>query len=426
MKLSSISVLFVIALAFQAGLTWFAVDIVKYPISNFEDSWQYVGITDNVLAGHGFAIEREFPWRPDGTRTPGMLLINIPLRVLWRGQDLHAALASRLILALAALIVGIIAARTLRSSSGFLAGAALIVTPSISYYTITPFETELHYLLALSLLFLGTLIASSRRLVGLLLVATASGYALLLRPAAQFPLIATALVYLAWVRLTRKTWRNGTALGLCMAVIVGTSLAYVLWGARNYAVFGAFAFSTVPGNNLLHVNAAGMRPFLDDRAVREINEAIAAHPIQIPLYAPMPPHYGMNQFVYAAEQSRAGRALIQKHPLAFLVSHCVGSFRAFSIFEPKMLTTHFGMLPAYVISSAQMIFTVGGFLGIARLWKNCEPEHRLVVAAMLAAGIVSVISAGVLASPRFRLPLEIPLATGWAALVEGRIRASSP
>jgi len=39
---------------------------------------------------------------------------------------------------------------------------------------------------------------------------------------------------------------------------------------------------------------------------------------------------------------------------------------------------------------------------------------------MLVAGIVSVLSAGVLASPHFRFPLEIPLAIGWAKLVGGR------
>jgi hypothetical protein len=69
-----------LALGIQAGLTWFAVRVVQYPLSTVADAWEYVGITDNVLAGHGFATEREFPWRPDGARTPGMLFINIPLR----------------------------------------------------------------------------------------------------------------------------------------------------------------------------------------------------------------------------------------------------------------------------------------------------------------------------------------------------------
>jgi nitrate/nitrite transporter NarK len=196
--------------------------------------------------------------------------------------------------------------------------------------------------------------------------------------------------------------------------VIGTCLAYLLWCARNYLVFGAFAFSTVPGVNLLHWNAAGMRPFLDNTAAQEVSEALAAYPTIVQR------HYESDQFSVAAEQVHAGLSLLKKYPLAFFFSHVVGSFRAFSVFEPMVLKNHFGTLLVYLISLAQLGLTAGGLIGVARGWKSCDAKSRLVLAAMLVAGIVSVLSAGVVASPRFRFPLEIPLAIGWAQLIRGR------
>jgi hypothetical protein len=410
----AILVIFLIALGIQTGFTWFAVRVVQYPISAAPDAWEYVGITDNVLAGHGFAVERTFPWRPDGARTPGMLFVNIPLRRLFPNHDLYAALASRIVLALIGIMVGIMAMQLLANPYGLLAGAILILTPSVSYYTINPFETELHYLLALSGLFLGISLAFTRRLVGVLVVVVASGYAMLLRPAAQFPLLAVALVCFIWCSVARAKLIKRTALWLGASVVIGTCSAYLLWCARNDLVFGAFTFSTVPGFNLLHFNAAGMRPFLDHTAAQEVSEALAAYPIRIQRY------YGSDQFAVAAEQARVGLNLLKKYPLAFFSSHLVGSFRAFLVFEPMILNTHFGILPVYLISLVQLGFTAGGLVGVARGWKSCDARYHLVLTAMLVAGIVSVLSAGVLASPRFRFPLEIPLALGWAKLVGER------
>lgn len=407
-------VFFLIALGVQLGLTWFVVDLIQYPISTVADAWDYVGITDNLLAGHGFAIERKFPWRPDGSRTPGMLLINIPLRVLFPHNDFYAALASRVVLILIGVIVGVIAIRILDNPYALLAGAILILTPSVSYYTINPFETELHYLLALSALFLGALIAFTRRIVGLMVVVVASSYAMLLRPAAQFPLIGVGLVCLTWFSVADTGPIKRVALSLCASVLIGTSCAYLLWCARNYLVFGAFVFSTVPGHNLLHMNAAGMRPFLENTGAKEVSETLAAYPIIVQR------NYGSDQFAVAAQQAHVALGLIRKYPLAFLSSHFIGSLRVLSVFEPTILKDHFGMLSVYLISLVQLGFTAGGLIGVARIWKCCETRYRLVLAAMLVAGIVSVLSAGAVISARFRFPLEIPLAIGWVQLIRGR------
>jgi hypothetical protein len=163
----AILVVFVTALGIQAGVTWFAVSVVQYSISTDRDAYEYVGITDNWLAGHGFAVEREFPWRPDGARTPGMLFINAPLRWLCPDRDLLAALAARVVLAVIGVLVGVMAMPTLQNPYGLLAGALLIVTPSVGYYTINPFVTELHYLLAFTLLFLGLSLMFTWRVGGI-------------------------------------------------------------------------------------------------------------------------------------------------------------------------------------------------------------------------------------------------------------------
>jgi hypothetical protein len=409
-----ILVFFLVALGLQAGLTWFAVSVARYPISTVADARGYISITDNVLAGHGFAMERTFPWRPDGARTPGMLLINMPLRVLFPDHDLYAVLASRVVLALTGVIVGVMAMQILHNHYGLLAGAILILAPSVSYYTINPYETEMHYLLALSVLFLGIALAFTRRIVGLLAIVVASGYAMLLRPAAQFPLIAVALVCLIWFSVAREKLLKCTALWLGASVIIGTCLAYLLWCTRNYLVFGAFAFSTIVGDNLLLHYAAEMRPFLDNTAAQEVSEAVAAYPTEAQN------NYESDQFAVAAKQTRVGLGLIKKYPFAFLSSHFIGSFRAFSVFEPLFLKSRFGRLPVYLISLAQLGLTAGGLIGVARGWKSCDARYRLVLAAMLVAGIVSVLTVGVHASPRFRIPLEIPLAIGWAQLIGRR------
>jgi hypothetical protein len=179
---------------------------------------------------------------------------------------------------------------------------------------------------------------------------------------------------------------------------------------RNYLVFGAFAFSTIPGNNLLLHNAAEMRPFLDNNAAQEVSEALVA----------FQRNYGSDQFAEAAERARVGLGLIKKYPRAFLSSHLVGSFRAFAVFDPLFLKDRFGILLVSLLSLVQLGWTAGGLIGIARGWKSCDAKFRLVLAAMLVAGIVSVLTVGALASPRFRLPLEIPLAIGWAQLIIGR------
>jgi hypothetical protein len=303
------------------------------------------------------------------------------------------------------------AMQLLDNPHGLLAGAILILAPSVSYYTINPFETELHYLLALSVLFLGISLAFTRRIVGLLAVVLASGYAMLLRPAAQFPLIAVALVCLTWFGVAREKLLKRTALWLGASVVIGTCLAYLLWCSRNYLVFDAFAFSTVPGNNLLRHSAAEMRPFLDKTAAQEISEAIAAYPTIAVRY------YGSDQFAVVAEQARVALSLIKKHPLAFFFSHIISSFHAFSVFDPWFLKKRFGILPVYLITLVQLGLTAGGLIGVARGWKSCEARYHLVLTAMLAAGIISVLSAGAITSPRFRFPLEIPLAIGWARLI---------
>lgn len=397
-----------LALALNLALTWYVVGVMRFPISSDRDSFEYVGITDNLLAGHGFAVEPNSPWRPDGSRTPGMLLINLPLRVFSEKNDLSAALAGRLALLSAALVVGILGVRVLGNAYGWLACCFLLITPSIVYYTINPYETELHYLLALSLLFFGISLTSTHRAAGVIVATVSSAYAMLLRPAALFVLLTIIVVLLLSILFLENRNLKMITLVLAAGIMGGTVFAYGGWSARNYLTFGALEFSTVGGYNLLHYNAAGMRPYLDPSAADEVSAALAANPVIVQR------NYSVDQFRVAAAQGKAGLALIEKYPIAFARSHLDGSWRALLLFDVSVLKNRFGLIPLSVLTAFQILLSFAGFLGISLIWRRAPESVRLLLVILLASGLVSVFTSGVLASPRFRFPLEIAFAVGLA------------
>ena len=97
-------ILFAAALLLQSAATIGAVLFLELPISTGWDEQDYIRTADNVVAAHSFSIEDAPPFRPNGFRTPGPLLLNIPLRLLSFKNDTAAALISRFVVFLGGLL----------------------------------------------------------------------------------------------------------------------------------------------------------------------------------------------------------------------------------------------------------------------------------------------------------------------------------
>jgi hypothetical protein len=402
--------LFVAALLLQAMISVGAVVLYDVPVSTETDSVEYITTAENVLRGNGFSIEHTAPWRPNAYRTPGPLLTNIPLRILSFNSDVLAIIISRLILLGAALLVIRLASQLGLSSFAFLAGTFFVLMPSIGYYTILPYSTETPYSAACGLLFVATLAYLTQdRWEPLMLIGLAAMYALYLRPAALVVLIGyiVAALLIGLTKICHGRWRLFLAAGSCLA---GVLIAYGTWAYRNYTVFGAFQYTAVAGHNLLHWNASGMEPHLDETGKKELRTSLLKHPTFLQRYS------GFDQFVVANEQGKEGMRLILKYPLPFIRSHLEGTVQSFFVFTPSMLKSH---SPTLMIAASVLhcLLALMGIVGLAASWRSFSDVQRISLGLMLTVGVASILTGGAFFSPRFRIPLDLLFAVGCALFV---------
>jgi hypothetical protein len=399
--------LFVAALLFQTGATIGAIVFLQLPISTGWDNEEYIRTADNVLAGHGFSIEDAPPFRPNGFRTPGPLLLNMPLRLLSHNSDIAAALISRMALSLGALLCVLVAVQLSLGKYALLTGSLFILTPTMFYYSMLAYSTELPYAVACGLLEAGTILYLSKAShAGLTLIGLSSLYALYLRPAALFVLIAyTGSCALAAILIKQVLRRRLLIAGT--ACLLGAGIAYTTWCYRTYIVFHAFEYSTVSGENLLKWNAQGMRPFLDRRGTEELDESLNKYPIKLQRYS------GPDQFVLSDQEGKEGLRLIFKYPMAFLRSHLRGASASAFLFCPASLQSRQSSL-CIGMSIVHFGFLLFGTVGLILLFPLLNPAQRAALLIIAVVGIVSVLTGGALYSPRFRIPLDIPLVVGSA------------
>ena len=402
--------LFLTAFLLQATVSVSAYLLYGVPVSTEVDSVEYIRTADNVLAGNGFSIEDTAPWRPNAFRTPGPLLINIPLRILSFDNDLLSIILSRLLLLVVAVLVIDLAFRLGLSSYALVAGTFFVLMPSITYYSLLPYSTEMPYTAACGLLFVGSLAYLNQGRWGpLVLIGLAAMYALYLRPAALFILAAYVVVAML-IALRRRYQARRRILLAAASCLLGVIVAFGTWGYRNYKVFGAFQYSTVSGFNLLHYNAHGMESYLDEVAKQELQAALVKYPTFLQRYS------GLDQFILSNHQAKEGLRLILKYPLAFLQSHLEGVIQSFFLFSPIILKIRSPTLvvAASIVHSGLAIM---GIWGLAASWKTFSETQRFALLLMLTVGVVSTLTGGALFSPRFRSPLDLLLAVGCALFV---------
>jgi hypothetical protein len=396
---------FVTALLLQTAATIGAIVFFGLPISTEIDSVEYINTADNVLARGSFSIEEAPPFRPNGFRTPGPLILNIPLRILSLKNDMAAALITRLVLFLAAILCVLNASQLGLKSYALLAGPLFVLTPTMFYYSMLPYSTELPYSVACNLLQLGTfLYLGKARTLGGVLIGFSALYALLLRPAALFVLIAYVGSCALGALVTRDALRRRIVIagGVCL---LGACIAYATWCYRNYVVFHAFQYSTVSADNLLKWNARGMEPFLDGQGRQELRESLGKYPLALQRYS------GPDQFVLARQESDEGLRLMRKYPVAFLKSHLRGAVESALIFRPASLGPRLGVL-VVAMSAAHLGYLVLGMFGLLLLYRTLNHAQRAALLIIAVAGAISILSGGSTHSPRFRIPLDILLVVG--------------
>lgn len=407
------------ALIVQTAAVVYVVGVLHYPISTQRDSVEYVSITDNVIAGHGFAVEPVAPWRPNGSRTPGFLVTNVPIRLAFSKNNLLAAVAGRAWPAIAALLL-VATARGLGAGAWAPAsGALLLIMPTVVYYSIVVYETEAPYLIAACLMAFGAVklfLDGSRR--GLAWLAVGGGWAVALRPAGLVMTLGVAAACLLAARFFRRVPQGRRLAEAGLAVGLSVGAVWGLWSFRNLTVFGRFSYCTIPSWNLLIYNATRMVPYVDASSGAEI---LAVAKREYTSYAT---YYEADQFERAESQRREGIRLIRAHPWAFLASHASGSLRSFAVFDVREIGRKFGMSAITALSVVQGILTLLGAVGLWRLARSRGPEVRLALGFICAMGVLSTVTGGAVDSPRFRILLEIAVSLGLVFLVKGATAAS--
>jgi hypothetical protein len=405
---------FVAALLAQTAAVFVVVGVLHYPISTQRDSWEYVNITDNVLAGHGFSAEPVAPWRPNASRTPGFLVTDVPIRLAFSGNDLLAAITGRAWPAAAALLLVATARRLGAGTWAPAAGALLLIMPTVAYYSIVVYETEAPYLAAACLLAFGAVklfLDGSRG--GLAWLAVGSGWAVALRPAGLVMTLGIAAscllaaLFFRWPPEGRRLVAAGLAIGLSVGAV------WTAWSFRNLAVFGTFSYSTIPSQNTLLYNAKGMAPYVDASSRAEILAAVKREYFYFQTY------YEPDQFERAERQKREGMRLIRTHPWAFLASHASGSLRSFALFDVLEIRKKLGTPMIAALSVAQGIVTLFAAVGLWRMARSRGPRVRLALGFVSAMGVLSTATAGAADSPRFRILLEIAVSLGLVFLLQG-------
>jgi hypothetical protein len=394
----------------QAALSVAVYLLYDVPVSSEVDSVEYIRTADNVLAGNGFSIELTAPWKPYAFRTPGPLLINIPLRILSFKSDLLAIIISRLLLLAGAVLTIYLASRLGLSSFSMLAATFFVAMPSMAYYSLLPYSTETPYAVACGLLFASSLAYLNRGTwKPLAVIGLAAMYALWLRPAALFVLTAY-LAAAVFIALRHRYMVRQRVLFAACACFLGIIVAYGVWGYRNYKTFGTFQYSTISGDALLDFNARLMEPYLDETGKRELESALVKYPRFLQRYSEF------DQFVISNREAEEALRLIFKYPLPFLQSHFEGVLRSFFVFAPNILKNRSQMLvvAASIVHSG---LAAVGIWGLAAAWKSFSEPNRLALLLMLTVGAVSALTVGAPASPRFRIPFDVLFSVGCALFV---------
>jgi hypothetical protein len=255
---------------------------------------------------------------------------------------------------------------------------------------------------------------------GFLNLGAASCYAMSLRPAAIAPLAAAALACFCCLAFFRERELRSRLVASGVAIIVGTAAIYLPWSYRNYREFGTFSYSSIYGHILLNSAAGAMSHGLDGESAAEVRSVRKEHGVRVNSRSER------DQLTIANDQAATGIDLIERHPLAFLKTHLTGSFTAFWFFRAKEIQAFGGNLAVLALEVWQRLLTLAALFGSLWYLRKGSAPFKAVLLIAGAAGLASVLTAGAMSKPKFRIPLEPVVAVGSAVLITRLVSRKRP
>lgn len=247
--------LFICAFALRAvlcvSLAWLASvapDFDRDPRSAFPvvggDSLDYATIARNIAESGQISSSMERPLVPESFRAPGYpLFLSVFLE---SGLGYMGATAAQIAFAsLSVVLLFAIARRFIGRRAAMVAAAIFTLEPNAAYYSVIALSDALFVFLELvvALLVIWAAEADRSRATALLLGAgLLFGYAILVRPIAQFLPAAfiVALLALSWSR-----WSARATAKAVLAFALGIIIVVAPWSMRNERIFGTYEISSV-------------------------------------------------------------------------------------------------------------------------------------------------------------------------------------
>ncbi len=257
MKKSFLAVLF-LALILRLTLFFF---ILKIDPNNFcqSDSGVYLQIADNLLKTGTFSSSSKAPFEPEYNRTPAYPVFLAPFRAA--SNRVNSIILFQVFLSILSVYLVMYFCRQLLQLSvtaSALAGLVLALdVPSIVLANSVLTETLVTFLL-LSGVILTFRYFKTGKTVLLVISGVIYGLSSLCRPSALLlPVFILVALFFAEVSYSRKG-----ILSLCLFIIAYTAVLSP-WLIRNKAIFGGAFLSTISYDNLLYVQAAGVKSVHD-------------------------------------------------------------------------------------------------------------------------------------------------------------------
>jgi 4-amino-4-deoxy-L-arabinose transferase-like glycosyltransferase len=361
------------------------------------DSFEYLSIADNLLAGHGFSQSSSAPYVADLRRTP---LFPVMLASIFAvsGRDLPPAAAVNAgVGLLATLMISMLVARKAGARAGVATAAFLAVDlTTLAYRHLLLTESVFTTLLVAAVWALAAPLTLRPRHA--LLAGLALGLAGLCRPIGLFLSPGLLLVFL--FRARAQGWKQ--AMGQYAILNAVCALVLGLWVARNAVYFGVFALTSLGGVNLYFHRAAYVEATLEgsdvsavrDRLERDFEERSR----------------GWTERDKLAWLSEHGRAGITAHPITYIGETLGGLARMFSPERDEVYRlldlepfSRGGRLLWGLTWLHLAVLYVCAAIGLVRALRF-PPAHQLIVVTTVILAYLIVLS-GPEMYARFRMPL---------------------
>jgi 4-amino-4-deoxy-L-arabinose transferase-like glycosyltransferase len=299
------------------------------------DAQGYQALAVNLLAGHGFTLNTEPPFVPDGLRTPLYPAFIAAVYAVSGAVPRHVALLQGALDAVTALVVVAALLRLLsRGGAAWAAGLLYALNPTAWRFS-NVLLTEIVLAAALAwMLWAWVRYAQGRQGGWLALAAGLAATAALIKPnVVLVPVLLAAASLMLPAGAVPRGWRQRLA---PVVVVLGVASALMLpWLVRNRLVFGRWLFSQAFDNNLARVSAVATLARVQGERVAPWTprwEALYSG-LLLEAEARYADFVGVPRT--AAEADRSQRQLaaiawdvIQAHPLDFAAAHLGGFVRS--------------------------------------------------------------------------------------------------